>query len=234
MTIFSYLNSWIFNNKHYKDYNDYKNMSNIPRIIHQTAPVDINKWHPIWFKCQESWNKMYPEYTYMLWNDESMDNFMKKEFPQYYNLYKAYPRNIMRIDAARYFILYKYGGIYADMDYEVCHDFMHLIPPNMVSICESPYKENENCQNSLIISPKKHKFWKKVFLELEKSKNDKLIISVAGPQMIDRVVKDYKNKDKYINILPYYNYNPHKNGIEIMSDDPSIYTKHYGTSVWTT
>ena len=46
--------------------------------------------------------------------------------------------------------------------------------------------------------------------------------------MIDRVIANRKD----INILPYQQFNPHKYGDEIMSNDPSIFAKHYGTSVW--
>ena len=201
---------------------------NIPKIIHQTAPANTEDWHDIWFTCQKSWKRIYPNYSYVLWNDETMDTFMKNTYPEYYELYSNYPNKIMKIDAARYFILYTYGGIYADMDYEVCRDFMHLVPQNMVSVCESPYKENENCQNALMISPKGHPFWKRVFKELVRSKNNNIIISVAGPKVIDRAMQGRND----VHILPYQHFNPHKNGNEIQSDDRNIYTKHYGTFVW--
>lgn len=203
------------------------NIITIPKIIHQLAPADKSKWHEVWYECQNSWKNMYPNYKYILWTDEMMDDFMKKEFPKYYDMYKNYKAHINRVDAVRYFILYKYGGIYADMDMQVLNDFMPYIPQNKVSMVESPYKYNENCQNSLMISPAKHPFWKHVFDELVSSKDHTKILDIAGPRMIDRAMKGWN-----INVLSHHMYNPNK---FVKMDDKSIkrlFTRHYGTSVY--
>lgn len=205
-----------------------KDVPSIPKIIHQTAPADQSKWDPIWFQCQQSWRKTFPDYQYILWNDESMGEFMKVNYPEFYPIYASYTKNIYRVDAARYFILYTYGGIYADMDFEVCRPFMHLVPTDKVSIVESPYKENEHCQNALMITPERHPFWLRVFKELRSSVHHHNVLSVAGPQMIDRVMKGRMDT----HVLPHHNFNPHKQSDRIFSSDPDIYTKHYGTSVW--
>lgn len=31
----------------------------IPKIIHQLAPTDITKWHPLWSHCQNSWKNIF-------------------------------------------------------------------------------------------------------------------------------------------------------------------------------
>lgn len=51
--------------------------------------------------------------------------------------YEDFYKNINRID--RYFILYKYGGIYADMDYKCFTNFYNILPSNKISISESLY-----------------------------------------------------------------------------------------------
>ena len=60
--------------------------------------------------------------------------------------------------ATHYLILYKYGGIYADMDYMCFKNFYNILPKNKISISESPYKENEEIQNALMISPPNNSF----------------------------------------------------------------------------
>jgi mannosyltransferase OCH1-like enzyme len=45
-----------------------------------------------------------------------MEIFVKKEYPNFYDTYMSYPHDIQRCDAFRYLVLYKYGGIYLDMD----------------------------------------------------------------------------------------------------------------------
>ena len=100
----------------------------IPKIIHQSAPADKSKWPEIWAKCQKKWKELFPapKYEYKMWTDEDLDALMKNDFPEYYDMYKGYDQNIKRFDIARYFILHKYGGIYADMDYICFKNFYDL------------------------------------------------------------------------------------------------------------
>lgn len=199
----------------------------IPKIIHQLAPADKAKWHPTWKKCQDSWKRMFPDYKYMLWTDEKMDEFMKTEFPAYYEMYQNYRMHINRVDAVRYFILYKYGGIYADMDMQVFKDFTKILPNHTVSVVESPYKQNEQCQNALMISPKSHPFWLTMFEELRRSTQYKAVLDVAGPRTLDRGMVG-----QYINVLPYSLFNPNKDHRLTKEEELRLYTRHYGTSVY--
>ena len=41
---------------------------------------------------------------------------LQTEYPWFLQTYASYPYNIQRVDAIRYFILHKYGGIYIDLD----------------------------------------------------------------------------------------------------------------------
>ncbi len=45
-----------------------------------------------------------------------MDTFVKENYPELYETYKGYKYPIQRCDAFRYMVLYKYGGIYIDLD----------------------------------------------------------------------------------------------------------------------
>lgn len=56
-------------------------------------------------------------FTTILWTDVSIKNWMQSHYPQFIStLFDAYPFQIQRVDAARYFILYHHGGVYMDMD----------------------------------------------------------------------------------------------------------------------
>ena len=136
-----------------------------PRIIHQTGPTDLNRWLNIWKLCQQTWKNNFPDWEYKLWTDEDNDNLVKTEFPEFYKTYNSYTKLIYKIDMVRYCILYKYGGIYADMDYYCNRNFYNELDKNKISISESPYKQNEYLQNALMISPKNNKFWLDVIEE---------------------------------------------------------------------
>ena len=43
---------------------------------------------------------------------------METKFPEFLDLYDGYNSEIQRADAVRYFLLYEYGGVYADLDFE--------------------------------------------------------------------------------------------------------------------
>lgn len=110
-----------------------------------------------WIRCQTSWQTVFVEgagWEYRLWNDDELLEFISKEFAWYKPHYLAYTRNIQRIDMARYFILYKYGGIYVDMDILCLRNFMASAGPvsnTKISVIGSSYK-GEPPRHSFILS----------------------------------------------------------------------------------
>jgi inositol phosphorylceramide mannosyltransferase catalytic subunit len=86
----------------------------IPKIIHQTWKTrDI----PARFQdASASWQALHPDWEYRLWNDDDLETLVAEEFRTHLPLYHAYPDHIQRVDAARYMILFRYGGLYADLD----------------------------------------------------------------------------------------------------------------------
>lgn len=216
----------------------------IPKIIHQIAPADKSKWHPIWTECHYSWKKHFPspEYQHILWNDDmDIDNLVRDSFPQLYDMFKSYPKNIQRIDLARYLILYKFGGIYADMDFICLKNFFKDIDNTNVHIVEHPTEYLKFCylQNSLMASPKSSKFLEKCILEAslrgyhwDKSSSFTENISyTTGPALISDI---FKESPDLASGLPNNLFNPIKS-FEYDSpihNESSCFTKHYGTSSW--
>ncbi len=86
----------------------------IPKIIHQTwKTLDVPEE---WKEAVESCKNRHKDYKHIIWSHEMMEIFVKKEYPNFYDTYMSYPHDIQRCDAFRYLVLYKYGGIYLDMD----------------------------------------------------------------------------------------------------------------------
>jgi mannosyltransferase OCH1-like enzyme len=86
----------------------------IPKIIHQTCKTkDVpEKWKDAFDSCKTN-NKGF---KHILWTDETMDKFVKKYYHDFYKIYKSYKYHIQRCDVFKFLVLYKYGGIYLDMD----------------------------------------------------------------------------------------------------------------------
>jgi len=201
----------------------------IPKIIHHICPKDFRRWHSHWFIGLESWLRLYPEpeYTHMYWYDDELNKFIESDFPWFLEMFNSYDVNIKRIDMIRPFILYKYGGIYSDMDYVVFKNFFDELDQTTISIPESPYKQNEFIQNALLISPPKHKFW--LIIINEGSKSPTAHVSYAtGPALFTNV---YYHHKELITILPINLYNPDITDKEAFNSS-TIYAKHLLSLVW--
>ena len=127
-------------------------------------------------------------------------------FPWFLKQYDGYPHGIQRADAARYFFMWLYGGVYADMDYEPLVNFWPSLPG--VGLIESPYQYNEKVQNSLMSSSAKHRFWNYTFDALVNNfvyaKED--ILKSTGPAMLDMAVSAAEKAGVGYNVLPCENF----------------------------
>lgn len=86
----------------------------IPRIIHYCW-FGRNPLPELSIKCIESWKKFLPDYEIKEWNE---DNFNVDAILYTKDAY-AEKRYAFVSDYARFYILYKYGGIYFDTDVEL-------------------------------------------------------------------------------------------------------------------
>lgn len=102
----------IFNTKYYEKYEN--NDEKIPRLIIQTWKS--NDIPSKYINSILSIKRYNPHYKFMFFTDKDIDNFIKKEYPQYYSTYKRLPVIIQKIDFFRYIAVYHYGGFYFDLD----------------------------------------------------------------------------------------------------------------------
>ena len=218
----------------------------IPKIVHQQAPRDLNKWHRLWFRCSETWHTKFWDHDYRLWDDETLDAFVKKEYPQYYESYISFPLMILKVDFCRPLLLHKFGGIYADLDYLVVHNFREYLDDTKINIVESPVSMfpswQETIQNSLMASPPNCQFWldfcdysieiysrKEIREELEWCSAYKnlqvegwVIKATTGPIALTNFCKE-TNAD--IHVLPKKIFNPRFDGGKINGDTKDIELK---------
>ena len=99
------------------------NNASMAKTVHQLGPADRRQWPKIWSACQRSWQGLARDngMEYRFWSDDEATSFVREEYPDFYECcYSKYPKNIQRFDSVRYLILHRYGGLYADMDYEAC------------------------------------------------------------------------------------------------------------------
>ena len=94
----------------------------IPKVIHYCW-FGRNPLPPLAIKCIDSWKKFFPDYEIKEWNE---DNFDVHIIPYTKEAYEA-KKYAFVSDYARFWILYKYGGIYFDTDVEVVKSFDDII-----------------------------------------------------------------------------------------------------------
>ncbi len=221
----------------------------IPKIIHQTGPTNKDNWHPLWFKCQESWLQQFPDYDYRFWNDKEIDQLVKEKYPQYWEMYQNFPVHIMKIDFVRFCFMDTFGGIYADLDYYCYKNFSDQLTQNSY-VVENPFG-NDPIENSLMCSEPNSLFFKKClektkqrFDEVKKRDKDKLdlvsvistneqygkllrpylVFYISGTNLLSSVYRENKN---LVSTLSGYQFN----NLDY-SYDKCYYTKHVHTGTW--
>ena len=118
----------------------------IPKVIHYCW-FGRNPLPPLAIKCIESWKKYLPEYEIREWNE---DNFDVNIIPYTQEAYKA-KKYAFVSDYARFWILYKYGGLYFDTDVEVIKPMNDIIAKGPFMGCENEVKDHE--KTVLAIAP---------------------------------------------------------------------------------
>lgn len=95
-----------------RDLNNYH--QKIPKIIWQTMKTNQV---PVFMKnYSDTWTVLNPEYEYRFCDDADIIQFLKKDFPDYLSGYTKLKYGASKADLWRYLVIYKYGGIYADLD----------------------------------------------------------------------------------------------------------------------
>ena len=94
----------------------------IPKIIHYCW-FGGNPLPELARKCIASWRKYLPDYEIKEWNESNFDVYQAPYIAEAYRL-KAYA---FVSDYARFWILYRYGGIYFDTDVEVIRPLDDLL-----------------------------------------------------------------------------------------------------------
>lgn len=89
----------------------------IPKTIWQTYKDPYEKLQPYMIDVINTWKKINPEYEYNYMDDKQASDFVLKEYGQeWYDIFINLPVGVMRGDIWRYLVIYKYGGIYTDLD----------------------------------------------------------------------------------------------------------------------
>ncbi len=175
----------------------------IPKIIHQLWKDESIP--PVWADNVESVKRYHPGWEYRLWTDGMMDDYVREKHPDLYPVYSAFTRHIMRVDVFRYVLMYDFGGLYCDLDFEFLRPFDYGDAEVVLSLERDeafgdPYS---GIANFIMVSVPGHPYWADVLEDVKSrppvSQGFKDVPFITGPGLVSRVFFD--NRDRYEGIV---------------------------------
>jgi inositol phosphorylceramide mannosyltransferase catalytic subunit len=219
----------------------------IPKIIHQTW-----KTNSIPSKCKawsSSWKKFHPDYEYKLWTDKDNRELIKKHYPKFLTIYDNYSKGVYRADIARYIIIYHYGGLYVDLDFECLKNMDKLLEDNKCFFAYEPSEHFINGKpkicNALFASTK----YNPIFIKFLREAFQRSVIDInrspvylTGPEMITNVLNSIQNNNIKIYNSAYFYPKCAKNDSKISNLNPDkekflkkfAYAQHHWMKSWIT
>lgn len=177
----------------------------IPPILHQTWKNDVV---PARFQGYvESWKRHNPDWTCMFWNDRMLLEFVADHYPDFLPTFCGYSNGVRRADAARYLLLYHFGGVYADIDCECVAPFDRIMGEDRIVLCTEP-ASHTGVQaefrglsylifNGTMASPPRHPFWLHVLSLLPGLAHAKDVLDSTGPCLLTSAQRGYDDQKAF-------------------------------------
>lgn len=146
------------------------------------------------------------EYDYYFYNFEQGEEFIKNNFEKdVLDVYNTLIPYSYKSDLLRYCLIYVYGGIYLDMNFELRKDLKDVIPPSMPFICSTDSYDGglrKSLTTGLLMCIPKHPFIKKsIEITVNNIKNryyGNSPVDISGPTVLGDAVNELiGKKDKY-------------------------------------
>lgn len=215
----------------------------IPAIIHQTWKDDCIP--PGLSAHAKSWHRHNPSWQRILWTDRMLLDFVGRYYPDLLEIYCNYSNPVCRADAARYMLLHKFGGLYADIDVECLAALTPLEEETRAVLCHeppehwplhAPYRNHPFVLfNGVMASPAGHPFWRHVLDRLPDTHHATDVLDIAGPCMLTGVYLGFDEKDSVIvhNCQLFTPTNDAQMECDPYGDEVlTPLTKHYWAGTW--
>ena len=169
---------------------DYSGKEQIPKIIHQVwlggeLPTEYREF-------TDKWLIKNPDWEYKLWTDEDVGTFGLSNIKQF----NLAPNLGMKSDIFRYEILYRYGGLYIDTDFEPKKSFSELT--HLSLFAGTGHLSEPEIFNGLIACKPEHNIMKELIdgigkIDTKIEDFDKIMYA-TGPKYFSKVFFDYIGK----------------------------------------
>ena len=181
-------------------------------------------------KNAETYKELHPAWSYKLWNLEDANELVSTDFQWFENTWNRM-NNIMKCDTLRSMIMYKEGGVYADLDSICLKPLDDLLHHNII-LARATHKVfiNDSMINNFMMSRPGQNFWMKMlkhadnFKEINPLPKLMKVFLVTGPLALTMFYK-LEKEDITAFDSHYFDCKP-----GFQTDD--TYVIHYGNVTW--
>mmetsp|Transcript_6983 Transcript_6983/g.9125 ORF Transcript_6983/g.9125 Transcript_6983/m.9125 type:complete len:331 (+) Transcript_6983:98-1090(+) len=177
----------------------------VPKLIHKIWWQGLEELPEKYTHPLSTWRSINPDWTVIVWSEKSIFLMMEQFFPRYVKMMNDYTYMIQKIDAAKYFFLEVFGGIYSDMD-QICINRIEkicdaetekadivcsLLTEDKTLIVLSSaftYKDGPFCNNAFCISKPRAEAWQHIRQVLVKKRvanrlhmKEAQVLNTTGP-----------------------------------------------------
>ena len=214
----------------------------IPKVIHYCW-FGGNPLPEFAVKCIDSWRKYMPDYEIKEWNES---NFDVNIIPYTKEAYEA-KKYAFVSDYARFWILYKFGGVYFDTDVEVIRPLNKIIERGAFMGCEIDGQDPH--YGDIAVAPglglaveAEHQVYKAIlekYAELRFFNEDGSLDTTTVVQHTTRVLKQFGLQNikgiqdiDGIYIYPQCYFNPFDDATGRLNKTSNTYTIHWFSKTW--
>lgn len=164
----------------------------IPHIVFQTWKSREIPDH--WLPSVRSIETHLPDWGYKLMTDRDNRRLVATYFPDFLPYYDNFPYPIQRADAIRACLLYLYGGLYLDLDYELQAPLDHLFANGDLFLVPSG-NLSSMYTNSFMASRAHHPFWLAYIEEMKRPPpwwavgKHLQVMTTTGPMALTRTIQ---------------------------------------------
>lgn len=161
----------------------------IPKVVHQTwktaeIPATFRReWIDSWMAHNEA-----NGWQYRFWTDRDLLEFVEAEFPGFADCFLDYDHPIKRVDAVRYLILKRHGGLYADLDFACLKPLDSLLAGRRLLFgteFDRPERHHDCVCNAFMASVPDHPFWAGIESDLREHAGRE-VLPATGPGFLGR------------------------------------------------
>ncbi|HUR80983.1 MAG TPA: glycosyltransferase [Thermoanaerobaculia bacterium] len=172
-----------------------ENASGIPRIIHQIWIQGAAALPARYRELTATWTLRHPGWTHRLWDESSLRAVLNGT--AWWRVYEKQPELTARADVARYALLQRFGGVYADVDVECRRPVDSLLGD--ARLCVTNYTHPRpaatrfaDATNSFLASVPAHPLWDDVLARLEDEAHANCFVTErTGPAMLAGILETH-------------------------------------------